>query len=422
MLKKFVSTLGIRAFAAFINLAIAILLSQFLGPAGKGIQSIILTTISFILLFANFVGGATLVYLTPRFDTGKLLVPSYLWTILMSLFSFAVLKSFHLVDSQYIGHICLLSVINSVTSIHSNILLGKQQVKKSNLLVLYQSLFLVISLFVLLVGFNIRNIHAYIIALYISLTLCMIFSVVYSWKIVLEIRLLPYTEYKPVVVEMFRLGMQNQMAHITQLLSFRLSYYVLEEYKGASALGIFSNGISIAESIWLVAKSMALVQYSVISNSSDRDESARLTIQLASVCFFFSIILLVPLVLLPAGAYAWIFGTGFEGVKPVILTLAPGVAIYNLAIIFGHYFSGTGRYYRNTVVSSAGLAVSAILYFMIIPRYSVAGAGLATSISYIFTSLLFLWYFAKDYSNWWREIMPKRSEIHSVVSKLKSRF
>jgi O-antigen/teichoic acid export membrane protein len=422
MLKKLVSTLGIRSFAAIINLAIAILLSQYLGPAGKGTQSIILTTISFILLFSNFVGGATLVYLTPRFPAGFLLLPSYVWTILMSLLSLIILKLFHLVDSQYIIHICILAVINSVTSIHSNILLGKQQVNKSNLLVLFQSLLLVLSLLTMFLFFRMRTVDAYIWSLYISLGICMIISTMYARQAISEIKLLSCSEYKPVIKEMFRLGVQNQFAHITQLLSFRLSYYVLEEYKGAAALGVFSNGISIAESIWLVAKSMALVQYSVVSNTEDRDESARLTIKLAMACLVLSIILLIPLLILPSGAYAWIFGAGFEGVKPVIWTLAPGVAIYNIAIIFGHYFSGTGRYYRNTGISAAGLAVSAALYFILIPAYSVNGAGIATSISYLFTSLLFLWYFAMEYGNWWREMFPRRGEIKRLISVIRKKF
>jgi O-antigen/teichoic acid export membrane protein len=229
-------------------------------------------------------------------------------------------------------------------------------------------------------------------------------------------------EYKPVLKAMFRYGTQNQAAHITQLLSFRLSYYILEEYKGAAALGVFSNGISIAESIWLVAKSMALVQYSKVSNTENREESAKLSIKLASVCLIMSFFLVIPLLLIPAETYAWIFGAGFEGVKPVIWTLAPGVVVYNIAIILGHYFSGTGRYYRNTIISTAGLVVSATLYFLLIPVFSFNGAGIATSVSYLFTSILFLWYFSSEYKDWHKEMIPKKSELSSLISDIKKKF
>ena len=402
-----------------VNLLIAILLSRYLGPAGKGTQSIIITTISFILIFSNLVGGATLVYLTPRFPVPLLLVPSYLWTLLMSLAAYFVLLSFRLVEAGFMVHVCLLSVINSLQSIHSNILIGKQRIRESNNLVLFQSLILVLSLLAAFVIFKRVSVDSYIISLYISLGGCMLISALFIGRSILSIRLFPLQRFVPVLLQMFRLGFQNQVAHITQMLSFRLSFYVLEEYKGLASVGIYSNGISIAESIWLVAKSMALVQYSWISNSNNREASALMTIRLVKAGILLSMLMMLPLLLLPVGGYTFIFGAGFGGVKPVIWSLLPGVLIYNFSILFGHYFSGTGRYYINTTISTAGLLLSVLLYFTLIPLYSVSGAGFATSVSYIFTSGLFLGYFARDYKLWYKEILPRRSDFSLLISELR---
>ena len=419
MLKKILGTFGIRAFSAVINLLIAILLSRYLGPAGKGTQSIIITTISFILIFSNLVGGATLVYLTPRFPVPLLLVPSYFWTLLMSLASYFVLVLFRLVEGAFIVHVCVLSVITSALSVHSNILIGKQRIRESNNLVLFQTLILVLSLLVAFIVFKRDTVDSYIWSLYISLGACLVISSLFIGKSILAIRLFPLGRFIPVVVEMFRLGFQNQVAHITQMLSFRLSFYVLGEYRGLASVGVYSNGISIAESIWLVAKSMALVQYSWISNSADREASARMTIRLVKAGIALSILMMLPLLLLPVSGYTAIFGPGFGGVKPVIWALLPGVLIYNLSILFGHYFSGTGRYYINTTISTAGLAVSAALYFTLIPVYSISGAGIATSLSYIFTSGLFLWYFSREYSGWYKAIVPRSRDFSQVIAEFR---
>jgi len=224
----------------------------------------------------------------------------------------------------------------------------------------------------------------------------------------------PLSQYRAVLARMFSFGVQNQVAHITQMLSFRLSYYVLEDYKGMASVGVYSNGISIAESIWLVAKSMALVQYSWVSNSSDRQASARLTMQLGTASVVLSLFLVIPLLVLPVSGYVAIFGDGFEGVKPVIWMLLPGVLIYNISIIAGHYYSGTGRYYMNTRISSAGLALSLILYFWLIPLQGALGAGLATSVSYTFTSLLFLWFFTRENTL----SLPSISEMKHALNQL----
>jgi len=419
MFKKILHTFGITAFSAILNLVVAVLLSQYLGPSGKGSQSLILTTISFILIFSNLVGGATIVYLIPRFNTILLIIPSYFWTVLMSLVSFFILKLTGLIESKYIVHVCILAIIYSVTSIHSNILIGMQRIKESNNLVLLQSVLLVVCLLLSFIAFRIFTINSYIIALYISMGSSMLLSSFLISASFKEIKLNNYIQYLPVVKQMFTFGFQNQIAHITQMLSFRLSYYVIEEYIGIAAVGVYSNGISIAESIWMVAKSMSLVQYSYISNSTNREESARITLLLVKAGLFASLLLFIPLLLIPVEAYVFIFGQGFSDIKPVIITLLPGILIYNFSILFGHYFSGTGRYNINGRISAIGLAVSVILYFTLIPLYSIKGAGLATSLSYIFTSLLFLWYFAKENKNWRTYLIPRWNDLKLVIAEMK---
>jgi O-antigen/teichoic acid export membrane protein len=419
MLKKIIHTFGITAFSAVLNLVVAVLLSQYLGPTGKGSQSLILTTISFILIFSNLVGGATIVYLIPRFETILLIVPSYLWTVLMSLASFFILKLTGLIESKYIVHVCILAIIYSLTSIHSNILIGKQKIKESNNLVLLQTVLLVVCLLLSFIAFRKFTINSYITALYISMGSSMLISTFLISASYKEISLNNYTQYIPVVKQMFTFGFQNQIAHITQMLSFRLSYYVIEEYVGIAAVGVYSNGISIAESIWMVAKSMSLVQYSYISNSENREESARITLLLVKAGLFASLLLIIPLVLIPVEVYIFIFGQGFADVKPVIVTLLPGVLIYNFSILFGHYFSGTGRYSINSRISTIGLVVSVILYFTLIPLFQIKGAGMATSLSYLFTSALFLWYFARENKNWQVFLIPRWSDIQTVIAELK---
>jgi O-antigen/teichoic acid export membrane protein len=203
-------------------------------------------------------------------------------------------------------------------------------------------------------------------------------------------------DYFKVIRELFRLGYMNQLAHITQMMSFRLSYYFLEMYHGEASVGIYSNGIQIMESIWLISKSISLVQYARIANTEDNSYSQLLSVRLLKASFIISLICIVPLVLLPESFYLWLFGEGFIGVRKVIWILAPGVLVYNISLILGHYFSGIGKYYVNTIASSAGLVISLILFVLLIPAYVETGAGIAASISYLVTSLVVLIFFVRE--------------------------
>ena len=419
MLNKILNTFGTRALAAVINLLIAVLLSQYLGPEGKGIQSLIITTITFVLVFANLVGGGTLVYLVPRHSPYLLLVPSYAWTIIIAAVSYFILQIFPVVDPSFNAHICVLSVLNSITAINTSILIGREKIKTSNYISLIQPVILILSLFALFTLLAHPQVLDYIFSLYISFGLSAAASLLFVVKECGKFRFERVSDYLRISVGMIRFGILNQVAHITQMLSFRLSFYVLDHYHGEATVGVYSNGISIAESIWLISKSISLVQYARISNMDDRKESARLTVRLIKFSVVASMLMLIPLILLPESFYNWIFGAGFGQTRVVIWTLALGVLIYNFSILTGHYFSGTGRYQINAISSSLGLIASIILYYGLIPAYGITGAGWATSISYLITTMILLFIFNKENRGWYKDLIPAKDDWQNILSLFK---
>lgn len=396
MINKILNTFGTRSLSAVINFLIAIAVSQYLGPNGKGEQGIIIATIAFVLVFSNLVGGGTLVYLVPRYKFSVLLLPSYLWSLLISIFAFGILFIFKIVDQQFILHISALSVLNSFTNIHSTLLIGREKIKAANLVSLAQPLIVILSLLVYFLLLKEESITAYIHSLYFAFGGSLLISIIYMAKTFGKLSFHPVGEYLGVLRELFRLGFMNQMAHITQMMSFRLSYYFLELYHGDASVGIYSNGIQIMESIWLISKSISLVQYAQIANTNDKKYSQELSIKMLKAGVIISLLCIVPLLLLPESFYLFLFGNGFSGVKKVIWILAPGVLVYNFSIILGHYFSGTGKYHVNTIASSIGLVVSIILFTALIPSYVTIGAGIATSISYAVTSFVVLIFFMRE--------------------------
>lgn len=414
MLSKILNTFGTRGLSAVINFMIAVVISQYLGPDGKGEQGIILTTIAFVLVFSNLVGGATLVYLVPRFRFSLLLFPAYTWSVLISAVAFVMLGATGLVDHEYVLHISLLSILNSFTNIHSTLLIGREKIRTANFISLVQPLLVMASLLVAFLLFDLHSIDAYLIALYISFGSGMLISLLYTLKVFGIPEWQAARDYLRVIGELFRLGFMNQMAHITQMMSFRLSYYFLELYHGEATVGIYSNGIQIMESIWLISKSISLVQYARIANTDDRKYAQELSMKLLKVSIFISLLCITPLLLLPESFYLFIFGEGFTGVKKVIWILAPGVLVYNISIILGHYFSGTGKYHINTIASGTGLLISIALYFYLIPAYVTAGASLAASISYAATSLVVLFFFIREARPAFRHFIPGKSDLDEI--------
>ncbi len=395
MINKILNTFTTRSIAAIVNLLIAVVLSQYLGPAGKGQQGLIITTIAFILVFSNLVGGATLVYLVPRYPYSKLIVPSYIWSLIISAISLPVLLLIRVIPSEYILHVSILSVINSFASINMTLLIGKEKIRTANLIAVLQPIIIILVLVFFFAVPEKQDVQSYIIALYLAFFISWFIGALAVIKVFGKIGL-GMKENLSVVNDMFRLGFMNQLAHITQFMSFRLSYYFLDIYHGADSVGVYSNGVSIIESIWLVGKSISLVQYARIANTDDNAYAQDLSIHLLKASFLISLLAIILMVVLPVSFYTFIFGQGFEGIKIGIYALAPGVLVYNISIILGHYFSGCGKYHINTISSTIGLIIAILCYVLLIPDYDIAGAGLATSISYAATSLSILIFFLAE--------------------------
>ncbi len=395
MFKKIFKTFGVKFSSAILNLMIAVVVSQFLGSQGKGEQGIIITTIAFILIFSNIVGGASLVYLTPRLPLKKLLLLSYLWTVLISGVFACILLVFPFVESKYALHIALLAAINSFTAVNCSILLGKENIKASNNISFFQVLITVATLLLVFYTHFALNIYGYLYALYAAYIGSFILSLFF---------LLPYRSdkgncditYPKAVAMLFRFGFLNQLAHISQLLSFRVSYYFLDSYAGYQAVGIYSNAVSIIESVWMISSSIAIVQYSKIANTQDNKANQSLTAEFIRISLLVTFVVLIPVVLLPASFYSFVFGKDFFDINRIMWCLAPGILVFVNALIIGHYFSGSGKYHVNTLGSTLGLIITIILSFLLIPRFGYIGAAITASISYLATSVFVTWFFCKE--------------------------
>ncbi len=421
MIRKIANTIGTRAFSAIFNLLIAILISQYLGTIGKGQQGLIIATITYILVFSNLIGGSTLVYLAPRYGVRRLLLPSYAWTLLMSLAFYFILKITHIVNPEFILNICILAILSSVISIHTNLLISLEKIRKANFLGVLQPLIVLALVLLFFIFSQDATIDKYILALYVSMAGTIVLSFFFLKKHFRNSNHSPQPQFK-LIKEMFRLGILNQLSHIFQLLSFRMSYYWLGQVYSEAEVGIFSNGTSLIESVWLISRSISMVQYSKIVNMHKKKEAQKLTLDLSKLSFVLSFIFIIPLILLPSSVYVFIFGEGFGSVRTVIHSLAPGVLFLNLNIIISHYFSGTGKYHLNTIASFVGLCFAIPLFAWMIPSFGLTGAGFASSISYLITTSIILLYFKKESGVNFKEFIIKKNDILFLKQSIKNLF
>jgi O-antigen/teichoic acid export membrane protein len=146
-------------------------------------------------------------------------------------------------------------------------------------------------------------------------------------------------------------------------------------------------GVQLSESVWLVGRSIHMVQYARISNEKDQDYAARLTLSLTKISFLITTLCITLLYILLILFFPLIFTAEFSSVKLIMACLSLGILIFSVSIILSPYFSGIGKPVHNTISAAIGLLFTLISGLILIPRFGFIGAGFSATISYSIATL-----------------------------------
>lgn len=408
MIKSIVNTISTRFFTAVFNFLILLLTANYLGAEGRGQISLLLSTLTIVLLFSSFVGGNSLIYLTPRKPTTELLIISYLWAVIISLVCFFTLHLTHSFSKLLCIHISVLAFMLSVNTIHTSLLIGKEKIKGANFINLFQVIghfFLLAFCFLFL-----KSIHfsTFIYSLYLTYGISNLLGIYFLFPLLTKNFSFGF---RGTLKMALTIGTIAQLANIFQFLNYRLDVYLLDRFDSISNLGIYSTSASIAEAALLFGSSFALVQFSKIANSTNTDQSRKLTIKLTRYSAMLTLIAYIPLFVFPDEFYTFLLGKDFLHVKQVLFALFPGIFLLGSSVTISHFFAGTGNYKINAFASFVGLMLTFCLGIIFIPEYGFIAAAWISSISYTASTGVLLGGFIKNSNTKIKDLFPTLEDL-----------
>jgi len=421
MFRKIIGTIGTRLLSAIITLVIVVMNAHLLGAKNVGTISLIILAITLIQLLNNFVGGPALVYLVPRTEIFKLFFLSYLWAVVTSVVGATVMQFAGLIPDGFFIHVMVLSLFLSLSFVNSMILMGLERVKPYNIISLIQIAVLFCVLMISFFVFRHREVMSYIYGLYGSYISAFIFSLIITLPVMRRSGL---SGSGTVLKEILRYGSVMQAGNIFQMLNYRLSFYFIEKFLGRAAVGVYSVGVQLSEGIWIISRSISVVQYSRISNSVDPKYAITLTITLVKIAVIVTILALLIILLFPASFFTLIFGPEFAAVKMIMFCLATGILVLSVSMILSPYFSGIGKPHHNTISAAIGLIFTIAGSWVLIPKLGIVGAGLSATVSYsaatlyqVITFIRFTKVGIKDLMITKGELILFKSEIIKLLKK-----
>lgn len=416
MLKKIVGTAGSRIINALMSFGIVIITSHNLGAKGLGTIELIMLAISLNQLFSSLVGGPSLVYFIPRSHIPSLYFLSCIWAVITSILGTAILHLFHFIPENNSWHILFLSLMLSLASSNTMILLGKERIGAFNAVSVLQLLILISVLFYQVRIAGNRTVWSYILALYISYAVFLLVSLV---SILKYLSFSLDKDLKTMLKPIFKYGLLVQLASILQLLNYRLSYYLIGFWHGKAAIGKFGAGVKLSEGMWLIGRSLSVVQFTRIANVHDLDYSRVLTLRFLKATLLVTLLMLTGLLLLPGELYIFIFGKEFGETRHVMFSLAPGIMALASSLILSSFFSGNGKPQVNTIASGIGLLVLLAGGFLLIPGMGIIGAGIAASLAYISTAVYQWVTFSRNHKLLLSELIPTRNDAIFIRDEIR---
>jgi O-antigen/teichoic acid export membrane protein len=416
MLKNILSTISTRILVALLTLIMVLVNARYLGAEKVGTIGLIILAIAILQLASNLVGGGALVYLVPRAQIMTLFLPSCGWALFTTALGTFLLNILHLIPSGYALHVFFLSLLLSLFTVNFMVLMGQERIRAYNIISLLQVGILFAILMIFFFGLRNREVMAYLYGLYISYAFAFLTSFILILSSFKKKEILGSGK---VLRELFHLGSVMQLGNILQFFNYRLSYYFIEFFLSRAAVGVYSVGVQLSESIWLIAKSIHLVQYTRISNEKNEDYAAKLTLDLVKISFILTLVSLTLLMVLLHLFFSMIFKPEFQQVPVIMYILAAGILTFSISIILSPYFAGMGKPIHNTISAAIGLVFTLVLSLLLIPKLKLPGAALAATIAYIASTVYQFIIFIRMTKLKPADFLLRKKDLEVVVAEVK---
>lgn len=371
-----------RLASAGFGLLVSVVISRELGAETKGDHALFVVGVSIIHLFTNLFGGASLGYLAPRHSLAFLVRLSTLWSLFSGGVCGAVLWALGLLPAGFEWYIIFSGVLFACWNSYVTLLLGRQHNRAYNIIMFLNPLMSALFLVILLYTFQ-HNLWAFANGYTAAQAVTLVIS--FIW-----IRSLPDGEKQWEERNwraLFRHGIYIQLANLTQFLNYRILFYLVNDFFGRAFLGVYSNALALAESVWMVSKSISTVQFSRIVNSTSDAEARQITRKYIPVSAGVSFLGIAVLLLVPPSFFTFLFGKDFSEVSVLILWLAPAILAMSMGNIYAHYFAGKGWNRINFIGSLVNLGILLPVFFIAKPGLNEFTVPFSASLSFTATAV-----------------------------------
>jgi O-antigen/teichoic acid export membrane protein len=215
--------------------------------------------------------------------------------------------------------------------------------------------------------------------------------------------------------EELRYGSKSVVGTLAERLQFRADAFIVNAIAGVRATGIYSVTSGLAETLWYIPNALGVVMFSRAVDP--KADAARTAATLTRTTLALSILLAVPTAAFGPRLVRFVYGSAFADAGVALRLIIPGVVAYSVVAVLSRYLSGVGRPGTGTVILLLGLAANVVANLILVPRFGILGAAVASSVSYGLTALVMLAVFIRLSGRGVAEtLIVRRSDVVAAIA------
>lgn len=404
---------GVHSFASsvvsvFLSMVSSILIARSLGPALKGGADLIVATATLLTMALSLSIPSGIVYVVARGRAiiGGLLLQSgvlaLVQTLLATGFLIALLRtdlSPALIppDSEQwaVSAIGLLVLFGLLSGNLRGVLIALQEIPRVNTIALYGQALILMSILIVvaltLVGHQQFTTSTLV---WIQVASALMTTCLLLWA--LRPNLAGPIRPRSGLREVIAYSLPAYLANLVQLLNYRLDIFFVGFFVGVKGVGLYALAVSLAQLLWLVSGAASQVLLPNVAASTDQRAAQERTARASRLSLWLCMILAVGVAVVGQVFLPLVFGAAFRDSVPPLLWLLPGIVAFSVANVIGSYLAGIGKPHLNLGVALVGLVATVMLDFALIPSWGIVGAAIASSASYLVTTLAIIAMFVRE--------------------------
>jgi O-antigen/teichoic acid export membrane protein len=397
--RKSFGTLIAQTISTITALVLSIAIARGLGPEGRGGYALLTLIIAMTASFGTLgIGTANVYFVGRKRPINEVVSNSLLLSAILGGIVIAASFFFLGTISSFVGGIAtqwfILALFGTIPLRLASfylieVVLGLNKIATYNV---YNILANVLNLaFVGLIWLVTGNVLSAALLAYLLTPFCLlIFALAQVWRVApLKLRL-----NFGLMKESVSFGIKGHIGTVCGFLSYRVDMFLVGALLGTQAVGYYAVAVGLAEQIWRVPDAASTVLFPKVA-SSEEGSSNRATALVCRHTLFISLLLAVGLLVVGGPLVTLLYGQAFRSSVIPMFLLLPGVVAMGMEKVLSSHITGSGRPIVTTYAAVASLLINIGVNLVLVPRWGISGAAIASTISYSLGAAVLLLYFLR---------------------------